>query len=97
MFKRMRSLRPDCDLTLGPTDTWPALTRVLKELHRDGDLIVLIGARQGGLARLHAMTRLPEELSESFPNSNLIFLYAGESPTGNPSSVVNPEPATRMT
>ncbi|MDZ4187577.1 MAG: cation:proton antiporter [Hydrogenophaga sp.] len=97
MFKRMRSLRPDCDLTLGPTDTWPALARVLKELHRDGDLIVLIGARQGGLARLHAMTRLPEELSESFPNSNLLFLYAGESRTGNPSSVVNPEPATRIT
>ena len=96
MFKRMRSLSPDCDLTMGPTEPWPALPRVLKEQHRDGDLIVLMGARQGGLARLHSMNRLPEEISESFPASNLLFVYAGEPRTEDPSSVVNPEPATRM-
>jgi Kef-type K+ transport system membrane component KefB len=97
MLKRMKSLTPDCELSLGKTETWPTLSRALKEQYRDGDLIVLMGARQGGLAWMHAMTRLPEEIAEQFPKANLLLLYAGEPRAESASSVVNPEPSTRMT
>lgn len=97
MLKRMNSLSPDCDLSVGKAETWPTLSRALKEQYRDGDLIVLMGARQTGLASMHAMTRLPEEIAEQFPKANFLLLYAAEPRTESPSSVVNPEPATRMT
>lgn len=97
MLKRMKSLSPDCDLSVGKAETWPTLSRALKEQYRDGDLIVLMGARQTGLASMHAMTRLPEEIAEQFPKANFLLLYAAEPRTESPSSVVNPEPATRMT
>lgn len=96
MLKRMRALTPDCDLSLGKTESWPTLPQTLKEQYRDGDLIVLMGARRGGLAWMHAMTRQPEEIAELFPKSNLLLLYAGEPRSERPSSVVNPEPGTRM-
>jgi hypothetical protein len=96
MLKRMKSLSPDCDLSLGKTVSWPTLSRALKEQYRDGDLIVLMGARQGGLTWMHAMTRLPEEIAEQFPKANLLLVYAGEPRAEDPRSVVNPEPATHM-
>jgi len=97
IFSRMQKISPDCDMALGKTGPWTALTRVLKEQYRDGDLIVLLCAREGGLAWKPTMTRLPGDLAERFPQANLLFLYAREPRTDNPSAIANPEPATRMT
>lgn len=97
MFKRMRSLSPDCEMSLGKTSTWPALTSSLKEQYRDGDLIVLMGARQGGLTWKSSTARLSEEIAELFPKANMVVIYAGEPRTDSASAVVNPEPGTRMT
>lgn len=97
MLKRMKSLAPDSDLSLSKTQAWPTLSRALKEQYRDGDLIVLMSARQGGLAWMHTMARLPEEIAEQFPKANLLLVYAGEPRTESASSVVNPELGTGLT
>ena len=96
IFKRLRAIKPDCDLVPGKLPRWAGLRRVLQEHYRDGDLIVLLGARQGGLAWKPVMTRLPEDLADTFPKANLLVVYAGEPDRENTLSIVNPEPATRM-
>lgn len=95
LFKRMKALNPDCDLKLGKTEQWSAVTRSIAEQYRAGDLIGLMGERQGGLAWKHTATRLPDELAERFPSANLVLLYAGERIAEAPDSMVNPEPGTR--
>jgi Kef-type K+ transport system membrane component KefB/nucleotide-binding universal stress UspA family protein len=96
LLKRMKALSPDCDLKLGQAEPWSAVTRVMAQQYRAGDLIGLMGERQGGLAWKHTTARLPDELAESFPAANLVLLYAGEGRAESAAAVVNPEPGTRM-
>ena len=97
MLQRMKALRPDCDLSLDKLQSWPMLLDSLEERYRDGDLVVLMGARQGGPAWLHAMTRLPEAIAEQFPQTNFLLMCAADPRAESASAVVNPEPATRLT
>jgi Kef-type K+ transport system membrane component KefB len=96
VLSRIRTLTPDCDLVMGKTERWSGLTRALKEQYRDGDFLILFGARQGSLTWHPSMTRLPEELAELFPRANLLLFYSSEPRLDNPSSVVNPDPLSRV-
>jgi Kef-type K+ transport system membrane component KefB len=96
MLSRIRTLTPDCDLVMSKTERWPGLTRALKEQYRDGDFLILFGARQGGLTWKPSMTHLPEELAELFPRANLLLFYSGDQRPDNPSSVMNPESLSRV-
>jgi len=73
---RVQVIKPQCYVQSHGLARWSGLVRAVRENVHSGDMLVLYGARTGGLAWRPAMARLPGRLASIFPKINLILVYA---------------------
>jgi Kef-type K+ transport system membrane component KefB len=93
--KRVATIKPQAEVRGAGIARWSGLVRVIGENMKDDDLLVLYGARAGGLAWRPAMGRLPARLAAYFPTRNLLMIYAAEGRNDPvPEVMTGSEPAT---
>ncbi len=73
--------RPKVDYHAVEIDDWRGVMDVLSGAVRPGDGIMLLSVRRARLAWQPRLERLPRELSQAFPEHNIVVAYAGEPDT----------------
>ena len=70
--------KPDVPTAFQAVETWAALVGGLDETVQRGDLLVVVGAREGTLAWRPGMRRLPGVAAARFAETSQLFLYPAE-------------------
>lgn len=73
--KRVQAVKPQCEVKGYGLARWSGLVRGIKDNAREGDSLLLYGARPGGLAWRPAIGLLPGRLASIFPNINIVLVY----------------------
>ncbi len=76
--QRVRAVKPGCKVSRIGLARWSGLVRVIKDSASDGDMLVLYGARPGGVSWRTATGLLPGRLASIFPAMSLLLIYPAE-------------------
>ena len=92
--QRVAAVRPSCELGAIKLEKWTGLVRAISENAASGDVLVVYGARPGGLAWRPAMGLLPGRLASIFPRMNLLLVYPAMPRDEHAETVVGPPAPT---
>ena len=76
--ERFRSARPEAALSVEPLDSWRTATRALDGLAKEGDVLVMMGVRNGAVAWRPSLQRLPRVLARRHPDLDLLLVILSE-------------------
>ncbi|ENO87214.1 cation:proton antiporter [Thauera linaloolentis] len=74
----VQAAKPEMEFRMQGQERWTALKRGVIGLAADGDLMVVYGVREGGLAWDPVTATLAPRIAEKLPNANVLALYPPE-------------------